>query len=141
MQNCNEQKHFKQRNAPNGKCNSLCSSLLVVPIPSILMQVLQFQLMMMVVFCDRRERCMNCSCEGLGILQMATFITPIKWESHHPLNSCQAGSKVRPTGLTKNSFFSATSTNSKLIWKRRLTIHEAGLQCTLDPAEEFNQFY
>ena len=34
-----------------------------------------------------------------------TFITPIKWETHHPLNSCQAGSKVRPAGLTKNSFF------------------------------------
>ena len=48
---------------------------------------------------------MNCSCEGLGILQMATFITPIKWETHHALNSCQAGSKVRPAGLTKNSFF------------------------------------
>ena len=53
----------------------------------------------------RQEGCMNCSCEGLGILQMATFITPIKWETHHPLNSCQAGSKVRPAGLTKNSFF------------------------------------
>ena len=46
---------LKQRNAPNGKCNTLCSSMLVVPISSILMQVLQFQLMMMVVFCDDRR--------------------------------------------------------------------------------------
>ena len=53
----------------------------------------------LVVFCN-----MNCSCEGLGILQMATFITPIKWETHHALNSCQAGSKVHLTGLTKHKF-------------------------------------